>query len=70
MVIKVSYKQTVFCRYLIQRTSKINMSSNVCNIAVCQLTSTNDKTENFKIVQRLVAEAAQKQAKVFYLFSA
>lgn len=64
MVIKVRYKQTVICRYLFQRTLKRNMSSNVCNIAVCQLTSTNDKTENLKLVQRLVAEAAQKHAKV------
>lgn len=38
-----------------------------CTIAVCQMTSKNDKKENFKCVERLVTEAKAKQAKVLIL---
>lgn len=40
------------------------MSNNNCVIAVCQLTSTNNKKENLTTIKRLVAQAADKNAKV------
>lgn len=41
-----------------------NMSTNNYNVAVCQLTATNVKEENLKIVKSLVTEAVSKNAKV------
>lgn len=42
----------------------VRMSSEGCIVAVCQLTSTNNKENNLKSVKRVVAEAANKCAKV------
>lgn len=50
-----------------------NMSSsssipNKCAIAVCQFNATNNKLQNLEIVQRLVKNAAQENAKVCFRF--
>lgn len=44
------------------------MTTNACMIAVCQLTSTNNKEENLESVKRLVTQAANKNAKVNIYF--
>jgi predicted amidohydrolase len=43
------------------------MNSSKCCVAICQFTATNNKENNLKIVKDLVAEAAQKHAKVVFL---
>lgn len=41
-----------------------DMSSDKCKVAVCQLTSSNDKVRNLSNVRTLVQDAAQQGAKV------
>lgn len=49
--------------------SDTNSSDDKCKVAVCQLTSTNDKLRNLNIVKGLVEEAAKQnaQVKMYYL---
>lgn len=43
------------------------IKSNMCDIAVCQFTATNNKAENLKAVTRLVCQASSQGAKVAFL---
>lgn len=46
-------------------SAKINkMSEQDCVVAVCQLTSTNNKESNFKSVKKLIRNAVKQQARV------
>ncbi|XP_018319892.1 nitrilase and fragile histidine triad fusion protein NitFhit isoform X2 [Agrilus planipennis] len=42
-------------------------SGDKCTIAVCQMTATNNKEENYDIIDKLVTEAAAKNAKMVFL---
>ncbi|GJQ64861.1 hypothetical protein Trydic_g7036 [Trypoxylus dichotomus] len=56
-----------FKRYFNVFSPKSIMSNRKCTIAVCQMTSKNNKADNFDCVQRLVAKAVEKDAKVIFL---
>lgn len=59
-----SYRKNLF-KYLISYSQKRrNMSLENCKVAVCQLTTTNNKESNLNSVKKLVAEAAAEHAKV------
>lgn len=68
-VVKHCIKTASHNNYIINKCSTIRMASDGCVIAVCQLTSTNNKENNLKSVKQVVAEAASKSAKVFNFIS-
>lgn len=53
--------------YLIGNIIIRNVSTMTCKISVCQMTSTNDKSRNLAIVERLVAESAKNEAQMVFL---
>jgi hypothetical protein len=56
------YKRALDRQYSVSKT----MSTN--KIAVCQMTSVADKGENMNVVSKLIHDASQDGAQVYYLF--